>query len=181
MIFTACRLYTDLPFWFDDLRQECMNTKNGPFKSFALLRNIQHFEVLVECGSCGEIKLVGLGTPSGAEFSETHDYFRWDEELMRIVQLLSTSLENLTRNCYTKDDTYAPVTGSQLQDALRASGIDVYREDRIRRNSQGGFISCRTRGRLHRLKEVSMNGVIPEAPMNLKYLEVDEYNDNGRI
>ncbi|KAK1854045.1 hypothetical protein CCHR01_03350 [Colletotrichum chrysophilum] len=171
-------LYPTPATWFANRRQSgptsCMISPNSkPWAALRRIRNLQRFEVSLRCRFCEDSLVAGL--ISGPVICQSHQFHKDRNNLEQEIQLLHVAFLEIAKDVCTKSAAI-PVSGRRLTEVLAASRLDFYGEDRVRQDLQAGMVSSRTRGRMKRLETAgSINGVIPGAKLNPKYLEVDEY------
>ncbi|KZL79991.1 hypothetical protein CI238_12243 [Colletotrichum incanum] len=144
--------------------------------------SVQHFELSI--AGCPvpqpwQVLFGSLGVSADhgkLRFSGEHGFVSTNAALVKQVQRLNTCLLELGTHCSPKYAIDKPIVGSRLQEALSRSNIDVYGDNRVGQSHQSGMVSCGTRSRKLRMRQVTSNGVLSKVAKNSKY--IDAYEDD---
>ncbi|KAK1595256.1 uncharacterized protein LY79DRAFT_547180 [Colletotrichum navitas] len=139
------------------------------------LRNasVLHFQMSLSAGSEERAMISGLGASAdhgNLKFCGEHGYVDTNAILVEKVQRLNTYIFQLGTHCNPNYAMDKPATGSQLQEALTRSNLDVYGDDRIGQSDRSGIVCRGARSRKLRARQTSSNGVLPEVAQNPKYI-----------
>ncbi|OLN81658.1 hypothetical protein CCHL11_05516 [Colletotrichum chlorophyti] len=154
----------------------------NPWSILGRLRNLRHFGLTlrVQHHDANEEVVSNLTIsedPAKLKMTGNFGFVDTDADLMRELRLLISRLKAISKDICSADESWVPMTGIRLQEALHASGLDVYGEDRLGHPGQAGMVSRRTRSRALRAMQISTNGVIPIIERNLKYVDKSEDED----